>query len=87
MRKVLLCPKCNSPLCLQVKLTYIDVPAIGENLGVNIYAFDGKGGHRAKEKISSIYCPNPSCEWTHSNPWLVIDFLMSQEDVDAEDND
>jgi len=53
-----------------VTLTFVDVQAKGEvdESGLAHFVF-GDTGVRAGDRINSIYCPSPSCDWTCEDAW------------------
>jgi len=67
---ILQCPSCNTELRLVVSLMFVDVQAKGEvdENGLAHFVF-GNTGVRARDKVESIYCPNPGCDWTFGDPW------------------
>ena len=73
---ILKCPNCDAELRLMVTLTFVDVQAKGviDEKGLAHFAF-GNTGIRARDKVESIYCTDPDCDWTFDDPW---EFLNSE---------
>ena len=70
---ILKCPNCDTELRLMVTLTFVDVQAKGvvDEGGLAHFVF-GNTGVRARDKVESIYCPNPDCDWSHDDPWVFL---------------
>ena len=70
---ILKCPNCDTELRLMVTLTFVDVQAKGvvDEDGLAHFVF-GNTGIRARDKVKSIYCPNPDCDWSHDDAWLFL---------------
>jgi len=78
---ILKCPNCGTELRLMVVLTFVDVQAKGEvdEGGLAHFVF-GNTGVRARDKVESIYCPNPGCDWTFDDPWAFLKSEVKKSD-------
>lgn len=76
---ILKCPNCDAKLCLMVTLTFVAVQAKGiiDEGGLAHFAFEDTGV-RARDKVNSIYCPNPDCDWTTDDPWEFLNLEVKK---------
>ena len=78
---ILKCPNCTKELQLMVTLTFVAVQAKGvvDEKGLAHFAF-GNTGIRARDKVESIYCPNPDCDWSHDDAWEFLNLEVKKDD-------
>ena len=79
---ILCCPNCGEELRLFVTLSFVDVQAKGviDESGLAHFAF-GNTGIRARDKVESIYCPSPDCDWTFSgDPWQFLNAGVKKDE-------
>jgi len=79
---VLKCPNCGGELRLMVHLVFVDVQARGviDESGIAHFVF-GNTGVRVRDKVESIYCTDPDCDWTHDDPWEFLNSELSRAPV------
>ena len=78
---ILKCPNCDTELRLMVTLTFVDVQAKGVvNEDESAHFIFENTGVRARDRIESIYCPNPDCDWTFDDPWKLLNLAVKKND-------